>query len=282
MFSAPFLVTLLDRVKAIVRRAAGPVAERVRPEPSHAAAGCTVDRPISPALRRRAQGWMAAKLQALSKLMRRVEADDVRKPPAHMRRAASSAPTTRIPGLPEERLPRGFGWMCPFGPTVRIDGRAFAELLDEPWMKAKVLAAPERMAGLIGPILTATGERRPAWFPVVPKRAGVARRGASDVCKSASDCAVEEVEPRAAAVSDVARCAVLSRAPAPGKRVDPKSKCLPTLAALRTVPDARSQASPWPRPVVRVPHHNTATVATSQNRDEIGMPATFVHFVAIT
>jgi hypothetical protein len=60
--------------------------------------------------------------------------------------------------------------MCAFGPNVRRDGQAFAAWLDEPATRAKVLAAPQRMARLIGPILTATGARRPEWFAAMPKR----------------------------------------------------------------------------------------------------------------
>jgi hypothetical protein len=76
--------------------------------------------------------------------------------------------------------------MCSFGPNVRRDGRAFAEWLNEPAMKAKVLAQPERMARLIGPILSATGERRPDWFPVAPKRMKNLRRSCA-----ASPCLAE-------------------------------------------------------------------------------------------
>ncbi len=171
MFSAPFLVTLLDRVKAVVRRVARPVAERARSGPGAVLASAR--EPISPVLRGIAQGWMSAKLRALSALMRRIEAGEtlgaaVRAP--SVSNVLDARPMQQaIP--PEERLPRGFGWMCAFGPNVRGDGAAFAELLNEPWMRAKVLAAPERMAGLIGPLLNATGARRPEWFPVAPRKA---------------------------------------------------------------------------------------------------------------
>jgi hypothetical protein len=42
-------------------------------------------------------------------------------------------------------------------------------------MKAKVLAAPTQMARLISLLLNATGDPRPVWFPVVPKRARTGR-----------------------------------------------------------------------------------------------------------
>ncbi len=68
MFSAPFLVTLLDRVKAVVRRVARPAVERARRGPA-VEPGVS----ISPVLHGMAQDWMSAKLRALSALMRRVE-----------------------------------------------------------------------------------------------------------------------------------------------------------------------------------------------------------------
>ncbi len=124
-------------------------------------------------LRAVARSWMAAKVRALSALMRRIEAGEpLASPVGVSRRTAvggAGAPAARTPGSPEDRLPRCFGWMCAFGPNVRRDGMAFAELLNQPAIKAKVLAAPERMARLIGPMLTATGERRPDWFPVVAR-----------------------------------------------------------------------------------------------------------------
>jgi hypothetical protein len=174
MFSAPFLSTLLDRVKAIVRRVARPVAERRRLAPSAAMAPLQAERATPPGLCGLAQHWMSAKVRALSALMRRIEAGEVLSPPAAVARKAGTngadAPAARTSVPAEKRLPRGFGWMCAFGPHVRRDGMAFAALLNEPAMRAKVLAAPERMARLIGPMLSATGELRPDWFPVVAKR----------------------------------------------------------------------------------------------------------------
>jgi hypothetical protein len=166
---APFLVTVLDRVKAIVRRVARPAAVRVRAEPVGASAQAHV-RAAPDGL---VQHWMTAKLQALSALIRRIEAGETLEAPVISPRAATTgaaSPLERVPGSPEERLPRGFGWMCAFGPNVRRDGAAFAAWLNEPAMQARVMAAPQRMARVIGPILNATGERRPAWLPEAPKR----------------------------------------------------------------------------------------------------------------
>jgi hypothetical protein len=175
---APFLVTLLDRVKAIVRRVARPAAERgpLADVPSYASAAG----PVSPALRGLARVWISAKLRALSALMRRIEAGEMPESPTRAPRtsmATASAPAERAPVPPEERLPRGFGWMCALGPNVRRDGAAFAEWLNTPATQAVILAAPEHMARLIGPILSATGERRPHWFPAAPQRARKPRPG---------------------------------------------------------------------------------------------------------
>ncbi len=167
MFSAPFLSTLLNRVKAIVRGVARPVAERTPVVRARAPVAA-----ISAVLRGRAQRWMRTKLQALSALMRRIEAGQKLSQPVRtpITRAGADARAAWVAVPPEERLPRGFGWMCAFGPDVRCDGAAFVEWLNEPVQQAMILAAPERMVRLIGPILTATGASRPEWFPVVEKR----------------------------------------------------------------------------------------------------------------
>jgi hypothetical protein len=173
MFSAPFLSTLLHRVKAVVRRVVRPGVVRARSEAADAAGAVSTGGPISPVMRGRMQGWLSTKLRTLSALMRRIEAGAVLQAPVAASRAVTSgvdASAARVSVPPEERLPRGFGWMCAFGPDVRGDGRAFVEWLNEPAMRAKVMAAPEEMARVLSPILNATGEARPAWFPDLPKR----------------------------------------------------------------------------------------------------------------
>jgi hypothetical protein len=117
---------------------------------------------------------MRARLRAVSALVRRIEAGETIEAPAGAARATTGAGTaaraTQDIVPPQERLPRGFGWMCTIDPKVRQAGAAFVDMLNEPWMTAKVLATPERMAGLIAPILAATGQGRPEWFPVSPAR----------------------------------------------------------------------------------------------------------------
>ncbi len=174
---APFLVTLLDRAKAIVRRVARPRVEG----PVSAAADTATGGPVPPVMQRLANGWMRSKLRALSALIRRVEAGERLNTPVRATLVAKGrdARVVRAAVPPPERLPRGFGWMCAFGPHVRGDGAAFAAWLSEPAMQARMLAAPVQMARVIGPILNATGERRSEWFP---KRANVSRpaRGQGD------------------------------------------------------------------------------------------------------
>jgi hypothetical protein len=73
VFRPRFLVTLLDRVKAIVRRVARPAAKRTGPARAGAADHVRADQPISPALRGLMHGWMSTKLAAVSALLRRIE-----------------------------------------------------------------------------------------------------------------------------------------------------------------------------------------------------------------
>jgi hypothetical protein len=164
MFSAPSLVTLLDRVKAVVRRLARPGAERARRVPATTQAPVAA---ISPELHALAWAWMSAQLRLLSALMARIAAGEPLDLPVRGGFTADQEglPEEPVAGQPDGRLPCGFGWMCGLGPDLRRDGQAFAELLNEPWMKAMVLAAPERMACLIAPILQATGQATPDWFP---------------------------------------------------------------------------------------------------------------------
>jgi hypothetical protein len=202
MFSAaPFLSTLLDRVKAVVRRVARPVVARTRGAP----ADVTTDRPVSSMMRARMKRWLSARLGALTVLMRRIEAGEAPPAPvraAHASRSACGAETHRRAPVPAAaRLPRGLGWICAIGPNLRQDGQAFADWFDEPWMRAKVMAAPEEMARRIGPILHATGACPPAWFPVVPKKVR-ARREVGPVVSPEENVVPGEGSPESRDVSD--------------------------------------------------------------------------------
>jgi hypothetical protein len=189
--------TLLDRLKAVVRRVAGLVRERGRVVPLRAPT--PVAAAVSPELRGLAKEWLATKLRALSALsalMRRIEAGDVLARPVGLGRAparcvvaepSTAEPVVRAEIAPAARLPRGFGWMCAFGPDVRTNGAAFGAWLNQPWPQALVMAAPGRMARLIGPILTATGENRPDWFPKQKPRGKAAPR--ADETRNAAETA---------------------------------------------------------------------------------------------
>jgi hypothetical protein len=210
--AAPFLSTLLDRMKAVVRRVARPVVERVRRAP----ADVPTDEPMTPVMPGPATTWLSARLSALSALLRRIEAGEMLAEPVRAARAArderGAALASRVAGPVKVRLSHGFGWMCGFDAHARENGDAFAAWLSEPAMQARVLAAPERMAQLIGPILNATGTRRPAWFPVTAKTVRAARRREVPVHSSGQDCAAgQDVAEHADVVDrDVELCKVIA------------------------------------------------------------------------
>jgi hypothetical protein len=282
MFSAPFLSTLLHRVKAVVRRVGRPVAERMRAVRITPNAPMQEAAPISPALHGLMQGWMRIRLRALSALMERIRSGETLERPVVVLSRAKSAgtPMTRDAGPPQERLPHGFGWMCAFGPDVRRDGAAFAAWLNEPWMKAMVLAAPERMAGLIGPILTATGEPRPHWFPVVAKRARRPRPSRESEprweVKSPLSCedGVSETELRAAAPSHGGdELVAIQHLPSP-----------PSASCSSTVPFLRSRL----RSCSTLAYHRSSLktakpqLTKSENLDDFGGGNTLGYFVTIS
>jgi hypothetical protein len=217
MFSAPFLVTLLDRVKAVVRRVARPVAERVRPAVMEPRIATLPGGPAIDVLRGRAGAWMAKRLKALSALLRRIEAGERFPSPAHAPRAASArcVAALRTAPAPAERLPHGFGWMCSLGPNVRRDGQAFADWLDEPVMTAMVMAAPDNMARVVGPILRATGQRRPEWFPVVARARR--RRPRDPLASRAANLKSDANEAGSRAITPAACRSALERRPLRGR-----------------------------------------------------------------
>jgi hypothetical protein len=252
MFSAPFLATLLDRVKAIVRRVAG--AERARRGPSGSGVTLPPTAPIPPLTRALARSWLSARLRALSALMARIDArvtlDRLGAPRRPAKRTGVSIARVAVP--PEERLPRGFGWMCGFEPHLREDGAAFAAWLSEPAMTARVFAEPERMARVIGPILTATGTCHPAWFPKASKRE-------RNAC--APDSGMKDARAVGDGASDVAD-------PGSGLRgedlLNPQSRGISSSPVVRPTSERKSCgiASPWARPSER--SRDAATPARRQ------------------
>jgi hypothetical protein len=86
MFSAPFLSTLLHRMRAVVRRVARPGAERARVLPAKGT-GDTGHR--SPVLRELARAWLSAQLAALTLLTMRIEAGETPDAAGHAPASAS-------------------------------------------------------------------------------------------------------------------------------------------------------------------------------------------------
>ncbi len=266
MFSAPFLVTLLDRVKAVVRRVTRPAAARVLCKARAAALpGDEPMPPVSPVLRGLARSWISARLRAMSILLRRIEAGETPEPAAHGRRgvvaACASGSMRPAASAMAERLPRGFGWMCALGPNVRRDGQAFAAWLSEPAMRARVLAAPEDMARLIGPILNATGEVKPAWLTEVARRPRASRPGGAQI-----DTISELVDPSSV---EPAPRPFRRNGPGPGSGVAPDKNCAGTADA-RAMP----RRSPTPLHAVRIEKR-----ACLKNWIEVDVLERHVHFV---
>ncbi len=170
---APVPTTLRERLSALAHLVAGYVGDRTRPGPVHVRgpgliplAFCTL-----------VQEWLFVRQRAMSHVIWLMETGRWRAPRVRAARtvradgsAALVSPTRPAPPA-EQVLPRGLGWLCRWAPEVSHGGAQIAALLEEPELKEKVLAAPARMVRLIGPILTATGQRRPAWFPKAPTRA---------------------------------------------------------------------------------------------------------------
>jgi hypothetical protein len=119
--------------------------------------------------------WLYPRQRAINALIRRIAAGTLRKSPVYAPRAVrprdAAEIAARVPLPPEKVLPRGFGWLCRWAPETRRVGVDLGQLLNAPEMKEMVLAAPGQMTRLLGPLLTATGEAKPDWFPKPPRRA---------------------------------------------------------------------------------------------------------------
>ncbi len=162
--------TMIERMAVLFQRVSGLVGTRTRQVPAFPPGHRLIPLPFCQLV----MDWLFPRQRAVIALMRRIEAGTLRKSPAYTPRAtpprdaANSAARTPVP--PEKILPRGFAWLCRWAPETRRVGVDLGELLNEPKMKEMVLAAPGQMTRLLGPMLTATGERKPEWFPAPPKR----------------------------------------------------------------------------------------------------------------
>jgi hypothetical protein len=163
--------TIIERFAALVWRLSGHVGSRTRAVP----ASPPGHRLIPLAFCQLVMDWLYPRQRAINALIRRIAAGTLRKSPVYAPRAVKQQDAAEIaaraPLPPEKVLPRGFGWLCRWAPETRRVGVDLGELLNEPEVKEMVLAAPGQMTRLLGPMLTATGEARPDWFPKPPKRA---------------------------------------------------------------------------------------------------------------
>jgi hypothetical protein len=280
MFSAPFLVTVLDRVKAILRRVARPAAEPGPSKPVEPA----VPESVSPAVRGLVQNWITTKLRALSALMRRIDAGETSAWPAGEARKATreaKAPVNPVAASPKERLPRGFGWMCAFGPNVRRDGQALTAWLNTPAMRATILAAPGRMALLIGPLLNATGGQRPDWFPVVPTAACDARSGFPSAGDENLACRAYASEPLEVSTPEPRSCVAVPPPPTRGGRIDTRPQRRPMPPPSRPLTALRVGAGAVPGRGSLSARSETANSCRRKIKTELRSRGTRVHFVAI-
>jgi hypothetical protein len=167
--------SLAERLRAFVWRVVAPLGERVNRAPEG-----RVEKHLVPvAVYRRILAWMQARREAIEALMARIGAGTLRKSagyaPRRAKEGAAAKPRKVMPA--EERFPRLFGWVCRWAPEAHLGARDLRDLLDDPEMKALVLAAPGRMVRLWSPLLHALGQTKPAWFPTPPKRARKSRAG---------------------------------------------------------------------------------------------------------
>ncbi len=168
--------TIIERFAALVWRLSGHVGSRTRAVPAVPPG----HRLIPLAFCQLVMDWLYPRQRAINALIRRIASGTLRKSPVYAPRAVrdgAAAPAARTPLPPEKVLPRGFGWLCRWAPETRRVGVDLGELLNAPEMKEMVLAAPGQMTRLLGPMLTATGEARPDWFPKAPKRMRRRRSG---------------------------------------------------------------------------------------------------------
>jgi hypothetical protein len=127
---------------------------------------------------KRMQDWLRDRRLRIEALLDRIRDGKMRPPLPYRPRPvrAETAAAVRTMPQPEGRLPRGFGWMRNMGNEIRHRGGMLPEWLEEPEVKAAVLAFPQ-MARLVSPLLNPVGERKPGWFPELPKRPRRSRAG---------------------------------------------------------------------------------------------------------
>jgi hypothetical protein len=120
---------------------------------------------------KRMQDWLKDRRLRIEALLDRIRDGKLRRPRPYAPRmiAEGAAPVVRRMPPPEERLPRGFAWMHNMANEIRHRAGLLPEWLEEPEVKAAVLASPQ-MVRLVSPLLNAVAIAKPDWFPVLPKR----------------------------------------------------------------------------------------------------------------
>jgi hypothetical protein len=148
---------------------------------------------IPPPLIERMQSWLKDRRLRIEALLDRFAAGTLRAPRPYAPRMVrtDAAPAVRKVAPPEERMPRGFGWMHRMAGEIRVRAGLLPEWLEEPEVKAAVLASPQ-MVRLVTPLLNAVAIRKPDWFPVLPKRP---RRSRAGMRRKAAVVRADPVEP---------------------------------------------------------------------------------------
>jgi hypothetical protein len=120
---------------------------------------------------KRMQDWLKDRRLRIEALLDRLRDGKMRPPRPYAPRviAEGAAPVVRRMPPPADRLPRGFAWMHNMANEIRHRAGLLPEWLEEPEVKAAVLASPQ-MVRLVSPLLNAVAIRKPDWFPEMPKR----------------------------------------------------------------------------------------------------------------
>jgi hypothetical protein len=126
----------------------------------------------------RMQDWLKGRRLRIEALLDRIRDGKMRPPRPYAPRVVpqGAAPVVRRMPPPEDRLPRGFAWMHNMANEIRHRAGLLPEWLEEPEVKAAVLASPQ-MARLVSPLLNAVAIRKPDWFPELPNRPQKSRAG---------------------------------------------------------------------------------------------------------
>jgi hypothetical protein len=166
MFPPAVITHLTMRLSACLNGVIFPLGDRVRPQPSY-----MTQRSLLPErLVFHTQQWLMRRRSMIACLMDRIAAGKCRARAYKAREPKPDAIKKLRPEIPSEQwLPRMFAWVRRMAPEMGRAVEDMTRLLEEPEMKAMVLAAPQ-MARAWVPLLNAVGERKPEWWPKAPPR----------------------------------------------------------------------------------------------------------------